>query len=58
MFELQARLVGDWAERSGRGPIRAPRAGHPSGKCATPRPAPAPVSAMADPDQPRHGSSP
>jgi probable rRNA maturation factor len=27
MFGLQARLVGDWAERSGRGPIRAPRAG-------------------------------
>ena len=24
MFELQARLVGVWAERTGRGPIRAP----------------------------------
>ena len=28
MFELQARLVGGWAERSGRGPIRAPLPGN------------------------------
>jgi probable rRNA maturation factor len=27
MFALQARLVGGWAERSGRPPIRAPRPG-------------------------------
>jgi probable rRNA maturation factor len=27
MFELQARLVGDWARTSGRGPIRAPLPG-------------------------------
>jgi probable rRNA maturation factor len=27
MFALQARLVGGWAERSGRAPIRAPRSG-------------------------------
>jgi hypothetical protein len=27
MFALQARLVGGWAERSGRAPIRAPRPG-------------------------------
>jgi probable rRNA maturation factor len=27
MFELQARIVADWAERSGRGPIRAPLPG-------------------------------
>lgn len=27
MFELQARIVGDWAAHSGRGPIRAPLAG-------------------------------
>jgi probable rRNA maturation factor len=27
MFELQARLVGEWARRSGRGPIRAPLPG-------------------------------
>jgi probable rRNA maturation factor len=27
MFELQARIVTDWAERSGRGPIRAPLPG-------------------------------
>ncbi|MGH8962719.1 MAG: rRNA maturation RNase YbeY [Jatrophihabitantaceae bacterium] len=27
MFELQARIVGDWAEQSGRGPIRAPLPG-------------------------------
>jgi len=27
MFELQARLVGEWAAASGRGPIRAPRPG-------------------------------
>jgi probable rRNA maturation factor len=27
MFELQAKLVGDWAKASGRGPIRAPSPG-------------------------------
>jgi probable rRNA maturation factor len=27
MFELQARLVGDWARATGRGPIHAPRPG-------------------------------
>jgi probable rRNA maturation factor len=27
MFELQARLVGEWAAVTGRGPIRAPRPG-------------------------------
>ncbi len=27
MFELQARLVGEWASQTGRGPIRAPRPG-------------------------------
>jgi probable rRNA maturation factor len=27
MFELQARIVGDWAAKTGRGPIRAPLPG-------------------------------
>ena len=27
MFELQARIVGDWAARTGRGPIRTPLPG-------------------------------
>jgi probable rRNA maturation factor len=27
MFELQARLLGEWSQASGRGPIRAPLAG-------------------------------
>ena len=27
MFELQARILADWAKASGRGPIRAPRPG-------------------------------
>jgi probable rRNA maturation factor len=27
MFELQARLAGEWVKVSGRGPIKAPRAG-------------------------------
>jgi probable rRNA maturation factor len=27
MFELQARLVGEWSAATGRGPIRAPLAG-------------------------------
>lgn len=27
MFQLQERIVGDWARQSGRGPIKAPRPG-------------------------------
>ena len=27
MFELQARIVGDWAAKTGRGPIRTPLPG-------------------------------
>ena len=57
MFELQARLVGDWAARPGV--HRSGRRGRaPKAKSATSPPAPGPVSAMADPDHPRHGSSP
>jgi len=43
MFELQARLLGDWTTSTGREPSRL-RGRAPVARCATP-----PVAAVADP---------